>query len=156
MSEATPVFSTCEHRTLTCVLDTIIPPSDDGKFPGAGAIGLADAIAAALQHTPALQPVFIQGLAAIEDRARKQTSESFIGLSPAAKVEVLNEIASAEQGFFALLLFHTYVGYYQNGRVVEGLGLEPRPPHPKGYEMPPPDLTLLDPVRRRGKLYRRG
>ena len=29
-------------------------------------------------------------------------------------------------------------------QVVEGLGLEARPPHPKGYEMEPNDLGLLD------------
>ena len=39
-------------------------------------------------------------------------------------------------------------------RVVAALGLEPRPPHPKGYEMGTDDLTLLDPVRRRGPRYR--
>jgi hypothetical protein len=46
------------------------------------------------------------------------------------------------------------VAYYQAPRVVEALGLEARPPHPKGYEVELGDLTLLDEVRRRGKLYR--
>ena len=52
------------------------------------------------------------------------------------------------------LTFVAYVGYYQHPRVVAALGLEHRPPHPKGHEMEASDLTLLDPVRRRGKLYR--
>ena len=49
----------------------------------------------------------------------------------------------------------TYMAYYSNDRVLEGLGLEPRPPHPGGYAMEPNDLTLLDDVRRRPKLYRK-
>jgi len=52
------------------------------------------------------------------------------------------------------LMFHAYIGYYQHPRVIEGLDLPPRPPHPKGYEMAPNDLSLLEPVRKRGKAYR--
>ena len=52
------------------------------------------------------------------------------------------------------LLFLAYSGYYQHPRVVETLGLEARPPHPKGYAMEAFDPSLLDAVRRRGKIYR--
>ena len=38
--------------------------------------------------------------------------------------------------------------------VLVGLGLEPRPPHPKGYELEPGNLDALERVRARGKLYR--
>jgi len=69
-------------------------------------------------------------------------------------VEVMNELAATEQAFLPGLIFHTYVGYYLNDRVIEALGREPRPPHPKGYDMEASDLTLLDDVRRRPKLYR--
>ena len=51
-------------------------------------------------------------------------------------------------------LFVAYSGYYTDVRVVEALGFEARPPHPQGYEMGPDDLSLLEAVRRRGKLYR--
>jgi hypothetical protein len=48
-----------------------------------------------------------------------------------------------------------YSAYYQHPRVLSGLGLEPRPPHPKGYALEQPDLdALLAPVRARAKLYR--
>ena len=155
MSRATAVFSTDEYRVLTSVLDAIIPPSADGRLPGAGAIGLASAIAGTLQHTPDLPPVFSAGLAAIEARARAQAGSGFAALTADAQAEVLQAIAAEEQGFFALLLFHTYAAYYQDVRVQQALGLEPRPPHPQGYDMRPPDLTLLDPVRQRGRRYRR-
>ena len=63
-------------------------------------------------------------------------------------------IATREPAFLPGLVFHTYAGYYQHDRVFEALGLEARPPHPKGYETEANDLTLLDPVRRRRRLYR--
>ena len=33
-------FSEAQERALACVLDEIIPPSEDGRFPGAGELGL--------------------------------------------------------------------------------------------------------------------
>jgi hypothetical protein len=41
-------------------------------------------------------------------------------------------------------------------RVLEALDLEPRPPHPEGYATVEGDLSLLEPVRRRGRKYREG
>jgi hypothetical protein len=157
MSEDTsdPGFSQDEQRLLTSVLDEIIPPSDDGRFPGAGALGLAGFVEQNLQTTPELRPAIAQGLVALEDLARSRNSRGFAALSRQDKLDVLNELATTQPAFLPGLILQTYAGYYQNGRVVEALGLEPRPPHPKGYEIEPSDLTLLDEVRRRPALYRK-
>lgn len=144
-------FSENERRLLASVLDEIIPPSDDGTLPGAGQVGVAGYIEGALRTTPELRSMIGQGLADLEDLARSRHGRSFAGLPRPDKLQLLSE-----QGFVTALTLHTYVGYYQNGRVVETLGLEARPPHPRGYVMEPNDLTLLDRVRRRAKLYREG
>jgi hypothetical protein len=44
--------------------------------------------------------------------------------------------------------------YYRDDRVMRSLGLEVRPPYPKGFEVEQGDWSLLDPVRARRKLYR--
>ena len=44
--------------------------------------------------------------------------------------------------------------YYRDDRVMRSLGMEPRPPYPKGFEVEQGDWSLLDPVRARPKLYR--
>jgi hypothetical protein len=44
--------------------------------------------------------------------------------------------------------------YYRDDRVVVSLGLEPRPPFPKGHTLEQGDWSLLDPVRKRPKLWR--
>jgi len=153
--ESGPGFSQDEIRLLTSVLDEIIPPSDDGRFPGAGALGLAGFVEQNLQTTPELRPAIAQGLAALEDLAGSRGSRGFAELSRQDKLDVLNELATTQPAFLPSLILQTYAGYYQNGRVIEALGLEPRPPHPEGYDLEPGDLTLLDRVRRRREMYRK-
>ena len=154
--ERGPSLSPDEERTLTAVLDEIIPPSADGRFPGAGELGLVEHVEQTMQRTPELRPVVAQGLSAIREVAGRRDPEEFPALSRRDKLEVLNEVAAREPGFIPSLVLHVYTGYYQNGRVLEALGLEPRPPHPEGYEVEPDDLTLLEPVRQRPKFYREG
>ena len=43
----------------------------------------------------------------------------------------------------------------RDDRVVRSLGLEPRPPYPKGYVLPHSDWSLLDPVCARPPFWRR-
>ena len=142
-------FTADEKRTLASVLDELIPPSDDGRFPGAGQLGLASYVDQVLRTTPDLRSMITQGLSDLDNLARNRNASDFTALAREDKVRLLNE-----QAFVLPLTFHAYAGYYQNARVLEALGLEARPPHPKGYEMEPNDLTLLDPVRRRPKQYR--
>jgi len=149
-----PVFSPDEERALSSVLDEIIPPRSDGKLPGAGELGLARYVEQALRQSPDLGRAIAQGLAALDDLAGRRGAQGFAALSSQDKLEVLNEIATAQPGFLPGLIFHTYAGYYQDARVMEALGLEPRPPHPDGYEMEPCDLSLLEAVRRRPRMYR--
>jgi hypothetical protein len=156
MSEDTsrPGFSPDEERALAGVLDEIIPARSDGKLPGAGELGLARYIEQAVQQSPDLGRAIAQGLAALDDLAGRRGAGGFAALSSQDKLKALNEIATAQPGFLPGLIFHTYAGYYQDGRVMEALGLEPRPPHPDGYEMEPCDLSLLEAVRRRPPMYR--
>ena len=103
---------------------------------------------------PVLKPAIMQGLGVLEDVSRRLKAESFAALSKRDRLEVLEELASVDAAFMPTLTFLAFVGYYRDGRIVEALGLDPRPPHPGGYEMPPNDLSLLEPVRRRPKMYR--
>ena len=151
MSDTTaiPGFSENELHVLTSVLDEIIPPSADHRLPGAGQLGLARFIDAALQKTPDLRSMIAQGLADLDVLAHDRKAMPFAALARDDKVQLLNE-----QGFVLPLAFQTYIAYYQQPQVTAALGLDARPPHPQGYQMPPNDLSLLDVVRRRPKGYR--
>jgi hypothetical protein len=139
-----------ERRLLAAVLDEIVPPEEGGRFPGAGQLGLAGPIDDALRKTPALRAMIVQGLAELDVQARGREPRGFAALPPPDRLALLQE-----QSFLLPLTFQVFAAYYSAPRVVEALGLEPRPPHPQGYEMAPDDLTLLEAVRRRPRSYRR-
>ncbi len=148
----TQPISAAQVRTLASVLDEIVPPSDDARFPGAGALGLAAYVEQTMAHTPDLHQMTMQGLAALDRLVQAKGAESFTALCRADRLAMLHALTTTEPAFLPTLTFHTYVGYYQHERVLEALHLDPRPPYPKGFEMPPSDLTtLLAPVRRRAE-----
>jgi len=147
-------FSAEQARVLDRALDEIIPASPDGRMPGAGELDLAGAIAAALAATPDLVRVIARGVAALEDFAASRHGQRFAALAPPEQTALLRALESSEHSFPPILMIYTYAAYYQHPRIVAAFGLEPRAPHPRGYEMEPNDLSLLDPVRRRPKMYR--
>jgi hypothetical protein len=132
------------NNLLSLILDTLIPASPDGRMPGAGSLELADAVRA---ETAGATDVVAAGLAAAEER-------NFADLDDAGRTAVLREIESTQPAFIPTLFVPTCIAYYQHPEVLIGLGLEPRPPHPKGYDLDPGNLEALERVRRRGKRYR--
>jgi hypothetical protein len=148
------IFSEEQARSLAAVLDELIPPEPAAGLPGAGALGLVDAIAAAIVKARDLEPAVLQGLAALDALARSRGADGFPATAPADRAGLLNQLAASQPAFLPGLIFPCTVSYYQHPRVMEALGLEGRPPHPKGYDMEPSDFSLLDVVRRRAPLFR--
>jgi len=158
MSEHTPstshTFSDALAGTLCAVLDEIIPPSPERNLPGASDAGCLTAVAEAVAATPGLDVVLEQGANAADEVARSQGADGFAALPRGERRGVLESLAASQPGFLPSLTFHCYTSYYQAPSVVEALGLEYRPPHPKGYAMEPLDPALVEPVKRRGKMFR--
>ena len=148
------ILSAEQTRSLACVLDTLIPPSADGRMPGAGEIGLAIAIEEAMASQPDLQPAVVHGLAGFEELIAGIGLPAFAALPVAERAELLDELLPSQPAFVASLVFHAYTAYYRHAKVMVALGLEARPPHPKGYEMAPTDTSLLDEMRKRKPMYR--
>lgn len=142
-------FSPDQRRALDCVLDALIPPSADGRLPGAGAAGVGTHVERVLHTLPELRAMVVEGLRDLDVQARGQHDRSFVELDAGERAALV-----AMQGFSYALVPHTYIGYYQHERILEAIGVEPRPPHPKGYPVPENDLTLLAPVRSRDKGWR--
>jgi hypothetical protein len=154
MGDDGSAFSIEHERMLATLLDVVVPPSDDGRLPGAGALGLTDHVLRTVEQTPMLGPVVTYGLSALADLAATRNGGGWDGLSPDERADVLREFTATDQFFLPAFLFLAYSGYYQHPRVVEALGLEARAPHPVGYEMDAGDFSLLDVVRRRGPIRR--
>lgn len=147
-------FSASERATLAAVLDQIIPPTADGRLPGAGFLAGTERLAGIVALMPGLDQALAGGLAALDAAARERGAASYATLPEEQRKDVLDEVAARDAGLVPSLMFVSFTTYYVEDRVVEALDLEARPPHPKGFAMAESDLSLLEPVRRRGRLYR--
>ena len=73
----------------------------------------------------------------------------------AARREAVAEKLRAEGGSALRALTRiVLLCYYRDDRVMVSLGLEARPPFPKGHEVEQGDWSLLDPVRSRKPFWR--
>jgi hypothetical protein len=70
------------------------------------------------------------------------------------RVSLLDQMRTRDPGTLQQLALDIVTCYYQQDRVLEGLGMEARPPFPTGYQVEQGDLSLLKPVIARGKIYR--
>ena len=147
-----PAFSDAQRALVKSVADRIIPP--DQGFPGAGELGVADYIDGIAAGSEDIKRLFAHGLSRIEGGAQGRSATGFAALPDEQKDDVLRELEAGEPGFFEELVRHTYNGYYTNPTIIARLGLEVRPPQPLGYDLEPGDLTLLENVKKRGRMYR--
>lgn len=131
---------------LDAVLNLIVPPSADGRMPGAAEVGVpAHLCVEAADALPALRAELDE----LERRAR-----GFLALAQGERLSLIETLRTQAPAFMNRLAMETLACYYQHDRVLGGLGMEARPPYPKGYEVVQGDLSLLAPVRARGKIYR--
>ena len=140
-----------QQRTFVAILDMIIPASDDGRFPSAADMDV-------LGYIAKTDPQLLDTVRTELDRLNA-VSEDLYGVvfgdaGEAQRQGLLDEIRGAEPPFLGGLALQTVTLYYQDDRVMEAIGMEARPPFPKGYEVVAGDLSLLDPVRARGQVYR--
>lgn len=140
-----------QRETLSALLDMILPPSSDGRMPGAGQMAaLIDHIAEACTTLPALR----QCLDKLDHEAIAQCGAPFAAVDEVGRVSLVDRMRTQDPGPLQQLALETVTCYYQQDRVLEGLGMEVRPPFPSGYRVEQGNLSLLQPVIARGKIYR--
>ena len=79
---------------------------------------------------------------------------SFADLDDAKAESVATTFLAGTEPAIAIFGRSVLQCYYRDDRVVISLGLEPRPPFPKGHTLEQGDWSLLDPVRARPKMWR--
>ncbi|HXC27928.1 MAG TPA: hypothetical protein VNV38_08215 [Stellaceae bacterium] len=133
---------------LAAIAGFIIPASDEFDVPGANDPRIqADIVATLGRDGPPVRDAL--------DLLARLAGGSFAELDPARREAVAQELRAAGGPAVATLARVVLQCYYRDDRVVRSLGLEPRPPYPKGHELPDGDWSLLDPVRARPALWRR-
>jgi hypothetical protein len=158
MNPGTPVpianpqapLSSIQRETLRVLLDIIVPPTADGRLPGAGEIEVTRQIASDAGHARAIREL----LQMLDREALNEYGAAFAAIDQPRRVSLLERIRARDPLAFEQVALATVTAYYQQDPVLEGLGLEARAPYPQGYPVEAGDLSLLKPVIARGKIYR--
>jgi hypothetical protein len=145
MSQALTPAQRDDLRSLAAMM---IPESAEYRVPGADDAAIqadiiktlgrdADRVREALDHLARLAGKPLADLDAGEREAVATQFRSTGGVAAAALIRVVLQC------------------YYRDDRVLRSLGLELRPPFPKGYTLEQGDWSLLEPVKARPSMWRR-
>jgi hypothetical protein len=138
-----------DSEFIDALLNLVIPASVDGNLPGAGTLGLAPAVAAALRADKLLGPLVEVGAEAARVAALSEHPEGLPAMTAPAGTELLKAQLSSHPVLIMGILRHLCPAYYQQPQVLEAIGEPPRPPFPNGYDVEPTDAELLDNLRAR-------
>jgi hypothetical protein len=140
-------LSPAESRDLRCVAGLMVPASEEFGVPGADDAAIfADIIASIGRDFDSVRQA-LGVLTALSGHAFADLDET--------RRDVVAGAFQAQGGVVLATLTRVILQcYYRDDRVVRSLGLEPRPPFPKGHTLEQGDWSLLDPVRTRPKMWR--
>ena len=141
-------LTTTQRDDLRAIAAEIIPASVEFDVPGADDPVIQADILATLGRDAGLVREALDQLARL-------AGEPLTSLDPARRQAVAMELRATGGEAVATLTRVVLQCYYRDDRVVRSLGLEPRPPYPKGHELEQGDWSLLDPVRKRPPMWRR-
>jgi hypothetical protein len=133
-----------QRDNLRAIAALIIPASGKFDVPGADDQAIQDDILTTLG--PDAGPVR-EALDLLAQLAGRPLAR----LDPARREAVAIELRATGGAAVATLTRVVLQCYYR----VRSLGLEPRPPYPKGHVLEDGDWSLLDPVRARPPMWRR-
>jgi hypothetical protein len=145
---ADDVLTPAQRDDLSAIAAEIIPASAEFDVPGADDPAIQADILATLGRDAALVRDAL-------DRLARLAGGPLASLDPARRQAVALELRATGGEAVATLSRVVLQCYYRDDRVVRSLGLEPRPPYPKGHVLEDGDWSLLDPVRARPPMWRR-
>ena len=142
-----PALTADETADLRCLAAMIIPASAKYGVPGADDAAIFADLLRSLGRDR-------DDIRAALGRARELAGGPLAGLAPAGR-DALAQALQAEGGDKLAVLTRTVLlCYYRDDRVMLSLGLEARPPFPKGHVLEQGDWSLLDPVKARKPFWR--
>ena len=137
-----------QRDDLRAIAGMIIPASVEFDVPGADDPAIqADILATLGRDAGHVREAL--------DLVARLAGSPLAGLDPARREAVAQELRATGGAAVATLTRVVLQCYYRDDRVVRSLGLEPRPPYPKGHVLEDGDWSLLDPVRARPPMWRR-
>lgn len=145
-------FNDLQIATLNVLIDLLIPASADGRMPAARSLDLFADISDLPTST---RTQFEAGLADLAARAQQQFGRGFAQLTSDEAIALVEVLRSQASAFIQSFMTQTSGRYLAHESVVHLLGLEARPPWPKGHVVAQGDWSLIDVVKKRPKIYRK-
>ena len=136
-----------EIADLRCLAGMIVPPSAKYGVPGADDETIFSDILNSIGRDR-------DNVRAALSMLRSLAGGSFTALDAARRSEVAATLRADGGSPVRVLARIVLLCYYRDDRVMVSLGLEARPPFPKGHEVEQGDWSLLDPVRNRKPFWR--
>lgn len=128
-----------EVGLLRQVAGLMIPQSEAFGVPGADdPIIFADVLASLGRDLPAIR----EALSLIK-QAQQSDAAALAAMLTSTRPDLCTSLVSVITRC-----------YYRDNRVMNSIGMAVRAPYPEGFSIEPNDLTLLDPVKDRGRRYR--
>ena len=137
-----------QRDDLRAIAAMMIPASAEYDVPGADDAAIQAEILATLGRDAG--PV-VQAL----DQLAQLAGEPLAELDATRREAVAKEFRATGGAAVATLVRVVLQCYYRDDRVLRSLGLELRPPFPKGYVLEQGDWSLLDRIKTRPPMWRR-
>ena len=143
-------FTDGQRATLDAVLPMIIPASADGTMPSAADVDFLPWLA---EYAPDSVAAIQTALDRI-DAVAQESGDAFAAMNSASRQGVINTLFEKEPRSLGPLGDQVMACYYSDDKVLTAIGANPGPPFPDGNTVDQADLSLLDPVKERGKVWR--
>lgn len=137
-----------EQRALRGLAGMMIPASAEYGLPGADDDAIFGDILTTLVRSAASVREALQLLDTLAGRP-------FGEIDASAQRDAAELFRASGSPLVQTVVTLVVQSYYRDDRVMRSLGMEPRPPFPRGFELEEGDWSLLDPVRARPKMYRK-
>ena len=141
-------LTSAQRDDLRVIAGMMIPASDEYEVPGADDAAIQGDILATLGRDTRM-------VAAALDHIARLAGKPLADLDELKREAVVTEFRAGGSAPAAVLARVILQCYYRDDRVLRSLGLELRPPFPKGHVLPDGDWSLLDPVKARPAKLRR-
>jgi hypothetical protein len=135
-----------EWQDLRRLAGFMVPASAESGVPGADDAAIADIVRSLDRDRDDVRAALVM--------LREIAGNDFAGLDESKAEAAAMTLLSREGPTMAALGRALLQCYYRDDRVMRALGLEPRPPYPKGHVLEQGDWALLDVVRGRPRMWR--
>ena len=144
---AAPFLDASQRESLRLLLGMMIPASARHGVPGADDPDILADVLATLgrQPAPALDALV---------RLHELAAGPLADLDPALREAAVQDFRRQHRGRAMLLVSVAVQCYYRDDRVMRSLGMDARPPFPRGFIVEQGDWSLLDQVRTRAPMWR--